>query len=171
MNIKVVNKSEFELPKYETGGSAGLDLRADLNRYPFDDMPAKHDQLVLGHSKADGLALVPNKIYIIPTGLFISIPNPDNDEWGYEAQIRPRSGLSAKHGITLLNSPGTIDMDYRGEIKIILMNLSNTPYVIKHGDRIAQMLISKYYKIKWQSVIDLDDTSRGEGGFGSTGKN
>ena len=143
MNIKIVNQSKHPLPAYETSLSAGMDLRANL------------DQDVL---------LKPLDRALIPTGLFVEIPE------GNEAQIRPRSGLAIKHGITLLNTPGTIDADYRGEVKIILVNLSNQEYIIRDGERIAQMVIAEYKQIKWVEVVQLSDTERGAGGFGHTGK-
>lgn len=143
MNIKIVNQSKHPLPAYETSLSAGMDLRANL------------DQDVL---------LKPLERALIPTGLFVEIPE------GNEAQIRPRSGLAIKHGITLLNTPGTIDADYRGEVKIILVNLSNQEYIIRDGERIAQMVIAEYKQIKWVEVVQLSDTERGAGGFGHTGK-
>lgn len=143
MNIKIVNQSKHPLPAYETSLSAGMDLRANL------------DQDVL---------LKPLDRALIPTGLFVEIPE------GNEAQIRPRSGLAIKHGITLLNTPGTIDADYRGEVKIILVNLSNNEYIIRDGERIAQMVIAEHKQIKWVEVVQLSDTERGAGGFGHTGK-
>ena len=143
MIVKIVNRSKHPLPTYETPLSAGMDLRADL------DAP---------------VLLKPGERKLIPTGLFIALPE------GYEAQIRPRSGLAVKHGITLLNTPGTIDADYRGEIKIILINLSDTDFEIRDGERIAQMVVNKIEKVVWQPVEQLDETQRGSGGFGSTGK-
>jgi dUTP pyrophosphatase len=143
MTIKIVNKSSFPLPAYETSFSAGMDLRASI---------------------IDAVLLKPLQRALIPTGLFIELPA------GFEAQIRPRSGLAIKHGITLLNSPGTIDSDYRGEIKIILVNLSDEAFSIQHGDRIAQMIISKHESIKWELVEELAASDRGAGGFGHTGK-
>ena len=143
MEIKIVNKSNNSLPEYSTINSAGLDLRANLD----EDIVLKSLQRVL-----------------IPTGLYIELPV------GYEAQIRPRSGLALKHGISVLNTPGTIDSDYRGEIGIILVNLSDDDFVIKHGERICQMVINKHEHIDWKLVESLSDTSRGEGGFGHTGK-
>ena len=143
MKINIINKSKHALPSYATDLSAGMDLRANLN---------------------EPVILKPMERTIIPTGLFIALPE------GYEAQIRPRSGLAIKHGITLLNTPGTIDADYRGEIGIIMINLSNEDFGIKDGERIAQMVINKYEKIDWIPVEELDETSRGKGGFGSTGK-
>ncbi len=144
MKVKIVNKSKHGLPKYETTYSAGLDLRANL------------DKPVL---------LNPLERALIPTGLFIELPE------GYEAQIRPRSGLALKHGISLLNTPGTIDSDYRGEIKIILVNVSNNPYHINDGDRIAQMIISQFVQVDLVQVENISITKRGAGGFGHTGKN
>lgn len=143
MTVKIVNTSRHDLPAYETDNSAGMDLRANL------DHP---------------VVLKPLERCLIPTGLFIELPA------GFEAQIRPRSGLAIRHGISVLNSPGTIDADYRGEIKVILVNLSSEEYTIHDGDRIAQMIISKVEKIKWLQVDQLEETSRGSGGFGSTGK-
>jgi dUTP pyrophosphatase len=143
MNIPVINRSKHALPKYETIASAGLDLRANIEE------PIKLD---------------PMQRVLIPTGLFIELPI------GYEAQIRPRSGLAYKHGITVLNSPGTIDADYRGEIKILLINLSNEVFIINDAERIAQMIIAKHEQIEWQVVDQLSDTERGTGGYGHTGK-
>lgn len=142
MEIMIVNTSKHPLPAYETTASAGMDLRANL------DAP---------------VVLNPLERYLVPTGLFIGLPE------GFEAQIRPRSGLAIKKGITLLNSPGTIDADYRGEIKIILVNLSNETFIINDGERIAQMIISKVEKAEWIDVEILDETQRGAGGFGHTG--
>lgn len=167
MKINIINKTEFELPKYETIGSAGMDLRANLKKYDH----AEYDDIL----KKWTLLLEPHKQYVVPTGLHISLPGtiigPTGEGWGYEAQIRPRSGLAAKHGITFVNSVGTIDCDYRGEIKIILMNISNIPYKIEDGDRIGQIIINRFEKIIWNEVTELDSTERGEGGFSSTGKN
>lgn len=143
MNINVINTSKHSLPNYETAHSAGLDLRANID---------------------EELILTPLQRILIPTGLFIELPQ------GYEAQIRPRSGLAYKHGITVLNSPGTIDADYRGEIKILLINLSNENFTIKDGERIAQMIVSKHEVIEWTPVERLSDTDRGAGGYGHTGK-
>lgn len=140
--IKIINKSNNNLPAYETEGSAGMDLRANI---------------------ANTITLQPLERELIPTGLFLEIP------LGYEAQIRPRSGLAFKKGITCLNTPGTIDADYRGEIKVLLINLSNEPVNIEPAERIAQMIISRYEKISWQKTEILSETIRGEGGFGSTG--
>ncbi|HPT03771.1 MAG TPA: dUTP diphosphatase [Bacteroidales bacterium] len=142
MTIKIVNHSQNNLPSYETIASAGMDLRANLE---------------------EPVLLKPLQRAMVPTGLFIELPV------GYEAQIRPRSGLAAKCGITVLNSPGTIDADYRGEIKIILINLSQDDYMIKNGERIAQMIISSHEKAEWIKVEKLNDSERGDGGFGHTG--
>jgi dUTP pyrophosphatase len=142
--INIVNKSSNELPAYATAGSAGMDIRASL------------DQPVL---------LQPLERKLIPTGLFIELPK------GFEAQIRPRSGLAIKQGITCLNTPGTVDSDYRGEIKVILINLSNEPQLVQHGDRIAQMIINTVITADLNLVEILNDTLRGDGGFGHTGKN
>ncbi|GHT73724.1 deoxyuridine 5'-triphosphate nucleotidohydrolase [Bacteroidia bacterium] len=142
MNVKVINKSTHALPEYETPQSAGLDLRANL------DEPVTLNSLERA---------------LIPTGLFIELPS------GYEAQIRPRSGLAIKHGISLVNSPGTIDADYRGEIKVIVINLSKEPFVINNGERICQMVIAKHERIEWQQSETLNETARGAGGFGHTG--
>jgi len=142
MNIKIINKSGHDLPNYETNASAGMDLRANL---------------------AEAVTLQPLGRAIIPTGLFIELPV------GIEAQVRPRSGLAAKKGITVLNAPGTIDADYRGEVGVILVNLSNEDFVIENGERIAQMVIAKHERAEWNQVKSLSETARGEGGFGSTG--
>ena len=142
LNIKIINKSEYEAPKYETEQSAGVDLRANID---------------------EEVILYPMERKLIPTGIFIELPK------GYEAQIRPRSGLALKKGITVLNSPGTIDSDYRGEIGVILSNLSTDTSVIYDGDRIAQMVIAKYEQPELTEVSFLDDTERGTGGFGHTG--
>lgn len=142
VSIQIVNNSTNTLPAYETNGSAGMDIRANLEE------PVK---------------LKPLQRTLIPTGLFIELPH------GYEAQIRPRSGLAIKHGITCLNSPGTIDSDYRGEIKIILINLSDEEHIIQHGDRIAQMIIHQTIKADWIEVKVLNESKRGAGGFGHTG--
>lgn len=143
MQVKIINKSNHALPAYETLLSAGMDLRAVL------DEPLK---------------LQPLQRVLIPTGLFIEL------EQGYEAQIRPRSGLAFKHGITVLNSPGTIDADYRGEIKVLLINLGQEAVVIQSGERIAQMIVAKHERVVWVEAQELSDTSRGAGGYGSTGK-
>jgi len=143
MNIKIVNTSKHTLPAYETVASAGMDLRAELSQ---------------------PVTLKPLERCLIPTGLFIELPV------GYEAQIRPRSGMAFKHGITVLNSPGTIDADYRGELKVIIVNLSNDEYTINDGERVAQMIIGQHAKAEWFQVDSLTETKRGEGGFGHTGK-
>ena len=142
MKIKIINKSSNDLPKYETESSAGMDIRAYLE---------------------NEIIIKPLERTLIPTGLYISLPK------GHEAQIRPRSGLAIKRGITVLNSPGTIDADYRGEICVILINLSNEEYTVKNGDRIAQVIIAKHSNVVWEEVIELDLSSRGNKGFGSTG--
>jgi len=143
MKVKIVNKSLNEIPAYSTTQSAGMDLRADL---------------------AEPVVMRPLERKLIPTGLFIQLPD------GYEAQVRPRSGLAINKGITVLNSPGTIDADYRGEIKIILINLSQEDFIINNGERIAQMIIAPYKQVEWQEVTQLSDSERGKGGFGHTGK-
>lgn len=142
MTIKIINKSQHPLPNYETLASAGMDLRANLS---------------------EPVTLGPLERAIVKTGLFIELPV------GYEAQVRPRSGLAAKKGITVLNSPGTVDADYRGEIGVILVNLSNEAFVIENGERIAQLIIAKHERAVWLEAEELSETSRGEGGFGSTG--
>lgn len=143
MEIQIVNQSQHALPEYATALSAGMDLRANL---------------------VDDIVLQPLQRALVPTGLFIALPQ------GVEAQIRPRSGLAYKNGITVLNSPGTIDADYRGEIKVLLVNLSSDPFTIKSGERIAQMVIAAHAKVQWESVNELTTTDRGTGGFGHTGK-
>lgn len=143
MKIKIVNSSHHPLPQYATSLSAGLDLRANL------DAP---------------ITLQPMERRLVPTGLRIALPE------GYEAQVRPRSGLALKHGITLLNTPGTIDADYRGEIGVIMVNLSTEPFTIADGERIAQLVIARYEQAEWLETEALDETERGEGGFGHTGK-
>lgn len=142
MNIRIINKSENLLPSYETIASAGMDLRANLTETIF---------------------LKPLQRLLIPTGLFIELPI------GFEAQIRPRSGLAFKHGITILNSPGTIDADYRGEVKILLINLSADEFSINNGDRVAQIIVAKHEKVDWEEVNILTETVRGVGGYGHTG--
>lgn len=142
MTIRIINKSKHQTPAYETSASAGMDLRANI---------------------LEPISLKPLERAIIKTGLFIALPE------GYEAQIRPRSGLAAKNGVTVLNAPGTIDADYRGEIGVILVNLSNDIFTINDGDRVAQMVIAKFEHTKWDEVSVLDETLRGSGGFGSTG--
>ena len=143
MKIKIVNKSNHPLPHYGTEASAGVDLRANIN---------------------EPITLKPLERVLIKTGLFIELPV------GYEAQVRPRSGLAYKHGLTVLNTPGTIDADYRGEVGVILVNLSNTDFIIENGERVAQMVIAKHEQAEWNLVEELSDTDRGAGGFGSTGK-
>ena len=143
MKVKIVNKSPYPCPAYATEQSAGVDLKAFLT---------------------ESVVLQPLERALVPTGLYIALPK------GYEAQVRPRSGLAAKHGITVLNSPGTIDADYRGEIRVILVNLSQQPFEIVPGERIAQMVIARHEQVQWEEVEQLDDTLRGAGGFGSTGK-
>tara|TARA_B100001175_G_C19262510_1_gene520150 strand:- start:9 stop:446 length:438 start_codon:yes stop_codon:yes gene_type:complete len=144
IKLPIINNSHYDLPSYSTKQSSGLDLRANI---------------------LEKIILAPFDRKLIPTGLSISIPE------GYEAQVRPRSGLSIKNGITVLNSPGTIDSDYRGDIGVILINLSKESYTIKPGDRVAQIVFSKYEKIEWGIVSDLPNSNRGKSGFGSTGKN
>jgi dUTP pyrophosphatase len=141
--IKVINQSKHPLPNYQTENSAGVDLKANIN---------------------EEITLSPLQRILVPTGIKIALPE------GYEAQVRPRSGLAFKNGVTVLNSPGTIDADYRGEIGVILVNLSNENFVIKDGERIAQLVITKYEKVRFEEVEVLNETIRGEGGFGSTGK-
>ncbi len=142
MKIDIINRSEHTLPSYETLLSAGMDLHAVVE---------------------EPITLAPMGRNIIGTGLYLALPK------GYEAQVRPRSGLAAKRGVTVLNAPGTIDADYRGEVGVILINLSNEPFVIENGDRIAQMVIAKFERAVWREVSQLSETERGEGGFGSTG--
>lgn len=143
MKVKIVNRSAWPAPAYATIQSAGMDLKANIE---------------------EPVTIAPLQRVMVPTGLSIALPE------GTEAQIRPRSGLAAKHGVTVLNSPGTIDADYRGEIKVILVNLSDTPFVVNPGERIAQMVIARYEHVEWDQVETLDGTDRGEGGFGSTGR-
>lgn len=142
MDVKIVNKSNHQLPSYATVGSAGMDLKANT---------------------LEPIVLKPMERYLFPTGIYIQLPE------GYEAQIRPRSGLAAKYGITVSNCVGTIDSDYTGEVKVSLINLSNDTFVVQPGERIAQMVIARYEKITWNEVAELDETERGAGGFGSTG--
>lgn len=144
MKINIINKSKHEMPSYATPLSAGVDLRANID---------------------EPIELQPLERKLIPTGIFMALPE------GYEAQIRPRSGLAAKHGITVLNTPGTIDADYRGEIKVILINLSSSPFMIEDGERICQMVIAQHAHVEWEVVESLDETERGSGGFGHTGNN
>lgn len=143
MKVKVINKSHHPLPAYKTKGAAGMDLHAYLT---------------------ETITLEPLERKLIPTGLFMEIP------YGYEVQVRPRSGMAYKHGITVANAPGTIDSDYRGELKVILINLSNETFTIQDGDRVAQMVIAKHDWAEWEEVESLDETERGSGGFGHTGK-
>ena len=143
MEVKIVNKANHRLPEYATPGSAGMDLKANIDE-PF--------------------VLKPLERQIVPTGLFIALPD------GYSADIQPRSGLAAKYGVTVANSPGLCDPDYRGEIKVILINLSNENFVVNPGERIAQLVIRHFEKVEWNEVSTLDKTERGEGGFGHTGK-
>ena len=145
MTVKIKNLSNNELPSYQTEGAAGVDLRANLPN--------------------SNITLQPLERPLVPTGLFLEIPE------GYEAQVRPRSGMAIKHGITVINSPGTIDCDYRGEVKVPIVNLSNEPFTIAHSDRIAQMVFAKYEKATFETVTELSQTERGAGGFGSTGGN
>lgn len=142
MKVQIVNKSHHALPAYATALSAGMDLRANLD---------------------EPVTLQPMQRALIPTGLFIALPA------GYEAQVRPRSGLAIKRGITVLNSPGTVDADYRGEVCVVLVNLSNEPFVINDGERIAQMVVARHEQVEWTAVEVLESTERGEGGFGHTG--
>lgn len=142
MKVQVINASSYYLPEYATEKSAGMDLKANIT---------------------ESITLNPLERTMIPTGLSIALPD------GTEAQIRPRSGLAAKYGISVLNAPGTIDADYRGEIKVILVNLSNEPFTINPGERIAQMVVARYERVEWEAVETLDETERGAGGFGSTG--
>lgn len=143
MIVKIINTSINELPAYQTAGAAGLDIRANLE---------------------EPIVLAPLQRTLVPTGLFLEIPE------GYEVQVRPRSGLAAKHGITVINAPGTIDSDYRGEVKVPIVNLSDESFTIAHGERIAQMIFAKYERVTFQQVEELSDTQRGTAGFGSTGK-
>lgn len=142
MKVKVINGSSFDLPAYETELAAGLDVRADI---------------------AESITLGPLERAMVPTGLYVELPE------GYEMQVRPRSGLAAKHGISVVNSPGTIDPDYRGEIKVILVNLSNEPFELKPAERIAQLVVARFERVEWEPVDKLSETGRGGGGFGSTG--
>lgn len=142
MNVQIINRSKHQLPAYATELSAGMDLRANI---------------------AEPIELQPLQRVLVPTGLFMALPA------GYEAQVRPRSGLAIKKGVTVLNSPGTIDADYRGEVCVILVNLSNEPFIITDGERIAQMVIARHEQVEWSEVDVLDDTTRGAGGFGHTG--
>lgn len=143
MKVRIINDSRWDAPSYATEGSAGVDLKANID---------------------DPITLAPLQRVVMPTGLRIALPK------GTEAQVRPRSGLAAKHGITVLNTPGTIDADYRGEVGVILINLSDKDFVINPGERIAQMVLARYERFEWEEVEQLDSTSRGEGGLGSTGR-
>ena len=143
MKVKVINRSHHDLPRYETPLSAGMDVRANLD---------------------EPVTLKPLARALIPTGLFVELPA------GYEMQVRPRSGLAAKYGLTVLNAPGTIDADYRGEVKVILANLSADEFTINDGERIAQLVVAQHAQVEWEASDELSDTSRGTGGFGSTGK-
>lgn len=143
MKVKIVNRSAYPTPAYATEKSAGMDLKADIK---------------------EPVTLAPLERAMIPTGLFIALPD------GTEAQVRPRSGLAARYGISVLNAPGTVDADYRGEIKVILVNLSNEAFTVNPGERIAQLVVARYEKVEWDEVEVLDETERGEGGFGSTGR-
>ncbi len=142
MKIQIINRSHHPLPSYATPLSAGLDLRANLS---------------------EPIEMKPMTRALVPTGLFIALPE------GYEAQVRPRSGLALKHGITVLNAPGTIDADYRGEVCVILANLSDSPFTINDGERIAQMVVARHEQVEWEPVTELNDTDRGAGGFGHSG--
>ena len=143
MKVKIVNHSPYPLPAYATPLSAGMDLRADL---------------------AEPVVLRPLERALIPTGLHIELPE------GFEAQIRPRSGLAVKHGLSVVNAPGTVDADYRGEIKVVLVNLSDAPFTVMPGERIAQMVVARHERVEWDEVEELGESERGSGGFGSTGK-
>lgn len=143
MKVRVINRSAFDLPRYETPLSAGLDVRANLS---------------------EPVALGSLERRVIPTGLFVELPA------GYEMQVRPRSGLAAKHGVTVLNAPGTIDADYRGEIGVILVNLSPEPFVVNPGERVAQLVVARHERVEWDASEELSQTERGAGGFGSTGR-
>ena len=142
MKVKVINKSEYALPQYETALAAGLDVRANI---------------------VESIVLPPLGRALVPTGLYVELPE------GYEMQVRPRSGLAAKRGITVLNSPGTIDPDYRGEVRVILVNLSNEAFELMPGERIAQLVVARFERVEWEAVDELSTTERGAGGFGSTG--
>lgn len=142
LRINIINRSAFALPAYETLHAAGMDLRANIS---------------------ETITLEPGQRKLIPTGLFVAIPV------GYEAQVRPRSGLAFKHGITVLNSPGTIDSDYRGEIKVLLIHHGDVPFPVQPGERIAQMVVARHESVVWEPVVELESTERGEGGYGSTG--
>lgn len=140
--VKIINRSHHQLPQYETPGAAGMDVRAYLD---------------------EPIVIKPMERALIPTGLYMQLPQ------GFECQIRPRSGLALKHGITIANAPGTVDADYRGEIKVILLNLSNEPFTVNDGERVCQMVIARYERVGWEEVKRIDSTERGDGGFGHTG--
>lgn len=142
LKVKIVNKGGHPLPEYETHGSAGMDVRAAIT---------------------EPVTLAPGERMLVPTGLRVQLPE------GYELQVRPRSGLALKHGITLVNTPGTVDADYRGEIGVIMINLSQTPFVVNPGERIAQFVVKQYTRVEWEPVSEIDETRRGDGGFGHTG--
>ena len=164
MEVRVINKSANELPKYETPQSAGLDLRADLwsinEKFLFDARVVRREDNTIDH-----ITIEPGGRALIPTELYTAIPI------GYEVQVRPRSGLALKHGVTVLNTPGTIDADYRNGWGVILMNQGTEPFIVKQGDRIAQAVLAKVEQIEWKEVETLDETERGLGGFGSSGVN
>ena len=143
MEVKILNRSGFDLPHYATPQSAGMDLRANIG---------------------EAVTIAPLERVVVPTGLYIELPE------GYEAQIRPRSGLAVKYGVGIVNSPGTIDSDYRGEIRVVVVNLSNEPFILNPGERIAQMVVAKHEQVVWVESLALGESERGEGGFGSTGK-
>lgn len=191
MTIKVVNKSDFELPSYATKGSAGMDVRADLKRYMLEHEIGVVDGEETPTEIVDDvmeLKMLPHQQYVIPTGLFFALPEGyveshtinqnapmggytgfADTSIGFEIEVRPRSGLAAKFGVTVLNSPGTLDEDYRGELKIILICHNYNGYIVRHGDRIAQILFKKFIKANLELVETLDETERGAGGFGHTG--
>lgn len=140
--VKVINRSSNPLPEYQTAQAVGLDVRADIS---------------------EAMTIAPLERIMVPTGLYFQIPD------GYEIQVRPRSGLAAKHGITVINTPGTIDPDYRGELKVLLVNLSNEPFALQPGERVAQLVFARYERLSWEEAVELEPTQRGAGGFGSTG--
>lgn len=140
--VKVINRSSNPLPEYQTAQAVGLDVRADIS---------------------EAMTIAPLERIMVPTGLYFQIPE------GYEIQVRPRSGLAAKHGITVINTPGTIDPDYRGELKVLLVNLSNEPFALQPGERVAQLVFARYERLAWEEAVELEATERGAGGFGSTG--
>lgn len=171
MKVSIVNKSQFDLPSYATAGSAGMDLRADLTRKPeikgmVSFINSDRTQLDENNNPKSGVAkiiLFPQSSAIIKTGIFIQLPD------GYEARIQPRSGLSFKKGLSIMNSPGCIDSDFTGDIGIIVANLTDKVIEIEHGERVAQMVVSKYEKVSWETVEELNKTERGTGGFGHSG--